>query len=750
MSKIYTRSIPLFCVLVAGACGDPCLDDGQGKGQCTRLLDDGVGDDGTGAGTGDDTAGDGDDGDADGDADGGDGLWCRDNDADGFGDPDDCVETDDPPEGFVENNDDCDDASADTFPGAAQTEDPEACMTDADDDGWGDADPSSDAAVPGTDCADDDDGTYPGAAFNESEDACMTDRDGDGWGESSPLGDAVPGTDCDDLAEHTHPGAAENEDPDACMEDADEDGFGNDQPSNPDVSPGSDCNDEDAATFVGAAPNDDPEACMQDSDGDDFGESEPDDLNTFPGSDCDDSDVEVLGGCGPTNWCPDNDEDGFGLASECIETEDPPEGWVPNGFDCDDGDASTFPGAAQNEDPEACMNDSDGDGWGDPDVSPGVIAGTDCNDDSAATFPGAAELEGDGCMEDADGDGLGSGNPSDGAEPGTDCDDNDVNIGVDCGCKPVYVSCDGDAQNPTDDPFAAIGVGCSDDPNEAVVLESSSFNVPDAGSWKVLAQYGSADDPDNDGFKMWAPRPDQNNPDAPHNAGNNMLLLTTGTFGNPDANGVLLVSQDQAQNGGNSNPDGIDYPAPISDADGSNGGAGGTPFVGCDGMGDCADSLSGLTIASLNDGAWMSFATVVPESTIGYLFDFAYMSAEYPAYVNTQFNDIFVVWVASEGFTGNAAITQGGAPFTVTELFDDGSFDILENDPRLADTGYEQHGATSWKSIRGAAEPGELLQLTFFLADVADSGFATQVLIDNFRWDCTGCEYGVDCGLSNL
>ena len=83
-------------------------------------------------------------------------LWCTDADRDGFGDPDDCVsvaEDDRPPAGTVDNDEDCDDTSAQTFPGAAPNDDPDACMRDEDDDDFGDDDPPA-AVTPGSDCDD--------------------------------------------------------------------------------------------------------------------------------------------------------------------------------------------------------------------------------------------------------------------------------------------------------------------------------------------------------------------------------------------------------------------------------------------------------------------------------------------------------------------------------------------------------------------------------------------------------------------
>ena len=95
--------------------------------------------------------------------------------------------------------DDCDDGDALTFPGAGRNEaDKQACMRDADGDGYGDP-TVSDGVAAGTDCDDTDGRTFPGAGRNEADaQACMRDVDGDGYGEPEVPADITPGTDCDD------------------------------------------------------------------------------------------------------------------------------------------------------------------------------------------------------------------------------------------------------------------------------------------------------------------------------------------------------------------------------------------------------------------------------------------------------------------------------------------------------------------------------------------------------------------------
>ena len=66
-----------------------------------------------------------------------------------------------------------------------------------------------------------------------------------------------------------------------------------------------------------------------------------------------------------------------------------------DGFeDCDDNDPQTFPGAAIEDSETACMQDFDGDGYGN--ASPeneNVEAGTDCDDNDPTINPGAGNCE---------------------------------------------------------------------------------------------------------------------------------------------------------------------------------------------------------------------------------------------------------------------------------------------------------------------------------------------------------------------
>ena len=310
MRRIALSTLGLFGLTASAismtGCGDPCLDDGRGK--AGAVCDPNASGEDATAGTAEtaettdsNESGETNSGtntDTNTETDGPDENWCLDEDGDGFGDPDNCVpvpEGEDPPPGSVPEDQatDCDDSDPNTFPGAAELDDPDACMTDADDDGWGDDTPSNANAVPGRDCDDDNANAFPGAAENEEPpDACMEDDDMDGWGDTNPGG-----------------------------------------------------------------------------------------VGTTPGSDCADDDDAVTQ-C--ELWCEDMDMDTFGNPDVCewvIPGDPPPPGYVMEYTDCLDTDPNVFPGAAELDDPNACMADTDMDGWGDDDPPMGVVPGRDCNDD---------------------------------------------------------------------------------------------------------------------------------------------------------------------------------------------------------------------------------------------------------------------------------------------------------------------------------------------------------------------------------
>ncbi len=396
-------------------------------------------------------------------------VWYRDLDGDGFGNPNSTQASCTQPVGYVSSSSDCDDTSATTFPGAAPNDSPTACMKDTDNDNWGSSSPPGGVAA-GTDCDDTSATTFPGAAPNDSSTACMKDTDNDNWGSSTPPGGVTAGTDCNDANAAINPATV-------WYRDQDGDGYGNPSSTqasctqpNGYVANSSDCNDNSSTTFPGAAPNDSPAACMKDTDNDNWGSSTPPGGVT-PGTDCNDANAAINPA---TVWYRDLDGDGFGNPNSTQASCTQPAGYVSNNTDCDDSSATTFPGAAPNDSPTACMKDTDNDNWGSSTPPGGVTPGTDCNDASAAINPATVwyrDLDGDGfgnpsstqasctqpvgyvsnntdcddsssttfpgaapndsataCMKDTDGDDWGSSTPPGGVTPGTDCNDSNAAI----------------------------------------------------------------------------------------------------------------------------------------------------------------------------------------------------------------------------------------------------------------------------------------------------------------------------------
>ena len=279
------------------------------------------------------------------------------------------------------------------------------------------------------DCDDSDASAYPGNTevcdgvdndCNGSADDGLTtydfytDGDGDGYGSGSvslsdcdataPTGYSDVDTDCDDSDSAVNPGAAE------VCDSVDNDCDGS--------------TDEDLATYD----------YYTDADGDGYGsgavslsvcdESAPtgysdldtdcDDTNgdTFPGAPeiCDsldnDCDTDVDEDATPVDWYPDADGDGYGDASaEPTNSCTQPTGSVTDNTDCDDAEATTYPGADDtwyDGVDSDCAGDDDYDADMDGFASSTEGSGRDCDDSDADVNPDATETWYDGVDSDCD------------------------------------------------------------------------------------------------------------------------------------------------------------------------------------------------------------------------------------------------------------------------------------------------------------------------------------------------------------
>ncbi len=289
-----------------------------------------------------------------------------------------------------------------------------------------------------------------------------------------------------------------------------------------------------------------------------------------------------------------------------------------------------------------------------------------------------------------------------------------------------------------EDPLRALEVACYQD------VTAAAFNSRDPDAWRSAHEFGNA---------FWT------SPDS-----NAVLAITTGRFPEVHPSGQVALLSSAAQPGSaNDNPDDASAPPPVDTVPGSNAGAGGSPFFGCDGQGDCSDTLPDAWPAgSAHDLLSFAFDVRVPAQAHGYSVRVAILTAEFPERVGDPNSDAFVWWVSSESYTGNLA-TLGTAPATVTGLAP--RLTIVGDAPALLRTGMDGTqpqactwgsqaydrcpigAATPWLELAGPAIPGETLSIVAAVFDRGSDELDTTVLLDGWRWRCEGCTPGVDCGL---
>ena len=288
-------------------------------------------------------------------------TWFVDADADGLGNASSTTVACTQPNGYVSNSDDCDD-----------TDETAALATwydDADADGFGDA--------------------------TTAQESC-----------TQPSGTVSDATDCDDTDATVNPDVI-------WYVDADADGFGGTatqvactQPTGY-VATSSDCNDADASETPDTV-------WYADADADGFGSASATQLAcTQPAgyvedaTDCNDTDATINP---DAVWYEDADSDNFGNAAVTLISCAQPSGYVTDATDTDDSSAAVYPGAT-----EVCDDSLDNDSNGLIDTADTAACSTDdadadgvtsvdgdCDDADATVYPGASEI-GDAIDNDCDG-----------------------------------------------------------------------------------------------------------------------------------------------------------------------------------------------------------------------------------------------------------------------------------------------------------------------------------------------------------
>ena len=313
---------------------------------------------------------------------------------------------------------------------------------------------------------------------------------------------------------------------------------------------------------------------------------------------------------------------------------------------------------------------------------------------------------------------------------GTTGDDGTTGAIEVCGAPVMPLPCDHDNA----DVFNAIGLNCSDDPTRSIPISDSVLKAVDESSYRAAKSFGTAVDLGDPTVPAWAAQ-----------EGERFLVIGTGEFPPIDKKDGSLSKEDGDDSQSNGNPDDvIVLPGVIKHHHGSNDGAGGTPFVDCDGLHDCSDTiqpqwdLDPKNVA--NDVFYMDFDLTAPAGTHGFAIDFVFFSEEWPVYVHTTYNDMLIVWSTSESYTGNITYMDD-EPLTATSL--DPFMKYQPGDDLLAGTGFpgdDEGVATVWMTARGSAQPGEKFTVAITMFDMGDVLRDSVAILDNFRWECGGCE----------
>jgi hypothetical protein len=143
-----------------------------------------------------------------------------------------------------------------------------------------------------------------------------------------------------------------------------------------------------------------------------------------------------------------------------------------------------------------------------------------------------------------------------------------------------------------------------------------------------------------------------------------------------------------------------------------------------------------------HDDAALEVTLRPPTNANGFAFDFKFYATDYPGYVCTEYNDMFLAILQSTGpINGNIAYDSLGFPINVNSP----ALEVCATDPstcnlcpygtsELDGTGFEGGGATVWWTASADLVNDDLIALRFAIYDSGDGAFDSTVLIDNFRW----------------
>jgi hypothetical protein len=133
------------------------------------------------------------------------------------------------------------------------------------------------------------------------------------------------------------------------------------------------------------------------------------------------------------------------------------------------------------------------------------------------------------------------------------------------------------------------------------------------------------------------------------------------------------------------------------------------------------------------DEVTLELELTAPATANSFSLDFYFLSAEYPEYVGTSYNDRFEANISGTAWSGNAAIDSLGNPITINSVL----FTVT-NTADLLGTDFEHvGGGTGWLTVVVPVDPGDTVTVTFSIADEADGSYDSTVILDDFEWSTT-------------
>ena len=429
----------------------------------------------------------------------------------------------------------------------------------------------------------------------------------------------------------------------------------------------------------------------------------------------------------------------------CIDTQNDPKNCGACGTACGLG-GKCVAGACQECD--SAVTDCDGDGWmvadGDCCDKPGL-----CGAEPNLVNPGAIEVVGNGL-------------------------DDNCNGLVDLFDSADTVSCDNGLATDSKDPkdFAkAMGI-CRTTTESPPLLKDKTWGLLDA---QILLADGT---PLQD-FEAVSIRTSFGSIDPPTTEGQSVLVISSGIAA--DATQTLPGPNGGAPNGMNVST----THNPFSTVDISAGGqahsvkdwysAPNPPLKAANSLPD-SPGCNASNETDANDSVMLRLRLRAPTNVKAFSFNSYFMSAEYPEFVCTTFNDQFVALVDTPNGVPSPlpnpvdknlmTYTQGQQKWPIginiakgTSLFavcnaaqlqdpscTSGGSPSLSScslgDKQLAGTGFEAGqfdtcnigGGTFWLTTAGNVIPGDIVELRIAVWDVGDSAYDSLAIIDGFRW----------------